>query len=128
MGVVAWQPKLHKCVALSTTKAKFIAITEACKELLWVKKFLQELGFVQDNYLLLCDSQSAIHFDMNSFHFRSKHIDLLELSKVHVDDNNADMMTKTLPRGMFEACYEIVGLAITSTYVLRLPKHYNDFT
>jgi len=33
-GVVAWQSKLHKCVALSTTEGKFIAITESCKELL----------------------------------------------------------------------------------------------
>ena len=43
-GAVAWQSKLQKCVALSTTEAEFIAITEACKEELWLKKFLQELG------------------------------------------------------------------------------------
>ena len=54
-GVVAWQSRLQKCVVLSTTKAEFIAITEACKELLWVKKFLQELSFVQIKYLLFCD-------------------------------------------------------------------------
>ncbi|RDX83005.1 hypothetical protein CR513_36131, partial [Mucuna pruriens] len=123
-GVMAWQSKLQKCVALSTTKVEFIAIIEACKELLWVKKFLQELGFVQDKYLLFCDSQSAIHLGKNStFHSRSKHIDirdaldakLLELAKVHTDDNGADMMTKIVPRGKFEACCEIVGLAITST-------------
>ena len=39
-GAVAWQSKLQKCVALSTTEAEFIAITEACKEELWLKKFL----------------------------------------------------------------------------------------
>ena len=33
-GVVAWQSKLQKCVALSTTESEFIAITEARKELL----------------------------------------------------------------------------------------------
>ena len=44
-GVVSWQSKLQKCVALSTTEAKFTAATEACKELLWMKKFLNELGF-----------------------------------------------------------------------------------
>ena len=36
-GAVTWQSKLQKCIALSTTKAKFIAITEACKEVLWLK-------------------------------------------------------------------------------------------
>ena len=114
---------------MSTTEAEFIAITEACKELLWLRKFLQELGFVQDKYLLFCDNQSAIHLGKNStFHSRSKHIDvryhwirdaldvgLLELAKVHTDDNGADMMTKALPRSKFETCCEIVGLAVTST-------------
>jgi len=128
-GVVAWQSRLQRCVALSTTEAEFIAITEACKELIWFKKFLQELGFVQDKYILFCDSQSAIHLSKNpTFHNRSKHIDmryhwildaldvgLLELSKVHTDDNGADMMTKTLPRWKFEVCCKIAGLAITST-------------
>lgn len=33
-GAVAWQSKLQKCVALSTTEAEFIALTEASKELL----------------------------------------------------------------------------------------------
>jgi len=128
-GAVAWQSKLQRCVALSTTEAEFIAITEACKELLWMKKFLQELGFVQDKYFLFCDSQSAIHLGKNStFHSRSKHIDvryhwirdvldvrLLELAKVHTDDNGANMMTKTLSRLKFEACCEIARLAIIST-------------
>nr|KYP45292.1 Retrovirus-related Pol polyprotein from transposon TNT 1-94 [Cajanus cajan] len=53
-GVVAWQSRLQRCVTLST-EAEFIAITEACKELLWLKKFLQELGFVQDKYPLIVD-------------------------------------------------------------------------
>jgi len=55
-GVVAWQSRLQRCVTLSTTEAEFIVITEACKELLWLKKFLQELGFRQDNYSLFVDS------------------------------------------------------------------------
>ena len=76
-GGVTWQSRLQRCVALSTIEAEFIAITEACKELLWVKKFLQELGVVQDKYLLFVDSQSVIYLGKNStFHSRSKHIDM----------------------------------------------------
>jgi hypothetical protein len=41
---MSWQSKLQKCVALSTTEAEYIAITEVAKEFLWMKKFLQELG------------------------------------------------------------------------------------
>ena len=126
---MTWQSRLQRCVALCTTKAEFMAITEACKEFLWVKKFLQELGVVQDKYLLFVDSQSAIYLGKNStFHSRSKHIDmryhwirddfdakLLELAKIHTDDNGANMMTKALPRGKFEVSCEIAGLAVIST-------------
>lgn len=109
---------------MSTTEAEFIAATEACKELLWMKKFLKELGHFQGKYVLLCDSQSAIHLSKNStFHSKSKHIDvryhwirevlddkLLELDKVHTDDNGTDMMTKALPRWKFEVCCSLVGM------------------
>jgi len=75
------------------------------------------------------DSQSVIHLGKNStFHSRSKHIDmryhwirgaldakLLELAKIHTDDNGADMMTKTLLREKLEVCCEIASLAVTST-------------
>ncbi|GJS33328.1 retrovirus-related pol polyprotein from transposon TNT 1-94 [Tanacetum coccineum] len=111
-GAVSWQSRLQKCVALSTTEAEYMAATEACKELLWLKRFLQELGFKQQRYAVLCDNQSAIHLAKNSmFHKRTKHIDIryhwirdaiedgmFELNKVHTDDNASDMLTKAVAR------------------------------
>uniref|UniRef100_A0A3Q7HRN6 Reverse transcriptase Ty1/copia-type domain-containing protein n=1 Tax=Solanum lycopersicum TaxID=4081 RepID=A0A3Q7HRN6_SOLLC len=47
-GAVSWQFRLQKCVALSTTEAEFIAIVETCKELIWMKRFLGELGCAQE--------------------------------------------------------------------------------
>ncbi|WJZ84404.1 hypothetical protein VitviT2T_004010 [Vitis vinifera] len=44
-GVVSWQSRLQKCVALSITETEYIAATEACKEFLWMKHFIHELGF-----------------------------------------------------------------------------------
>ena len=41
---VSWQSRLQQCVALSTTEAEYIAITESCKETLWMKNFLEELS------------------------------------------------------------------------------------
>ncbi|KAL4296424.1 hypothetical protein GQ457_12G004830 [Hibiscus cannabinus] len=79
--------------------SEFIAATEACKEMLWMKKFVHELGFTQEKYVLYCDSQSAIHLAKQ-----------LELEKIHTDDNGADMLTKALPRGKFEACCLIAGM------------------
>ncbi|RDY02471.1 hypothetical protein CR513_14064, partial [Mucuna pruriens] len=64
----------------------------------------------------------------SKFWNRSKHIDvryhwirdaldvkLLELAKVHINDNGADMMTKTLSREKFETYCEIIGMTMTST-------------
>ena len=55
-GAVSWQSRLQRCVALSTTEAEFIAATEACKELLWMRRFLKELGYSQGRYAPHCDS------------------------------------------------------------------------
>ncbi|RDY02478.1 hypothetical protein CR513_14057, partial [Mucuna pruriens] len=106
-GVVAWQSKLKNCVALFTSETEFITIIEKCKELLWVKKFLQELSFVPNK---------SKHIDVR-YHWIHDALDdkLLKLTKIHTDNNGADMMTKALPREKFEACYEIAGLAITFT-------------
>ena len=39
-GVVSWQLRLQKCVALFTTEAEYIAANEAGKKMLWLKQFL----------------------------------------------------------------------------------------
>ncbi|KAK6128108.1 hypothetical protein DH2020_038139 [Rehmannia glutinosa] len=117
-NLVSWKLKLQKCMALSTTEAEYIAVMEACKEMLWLKKFLQELDLMQEKYTLYCDSQSAIHLSKNSsFHSRSKHIDVryhwirdvfnekfMQLDKVHTDENGVDMLSKSLSRDKFEVC------------------------
>jgi hypothetical protein len=123
-GAVSWQSKLQKVVALSTTEAEYIAVTEACKEMLWMKRFLQELSLKQEEHVVYCDSQSAIHLSKNpSQHSKSKHIEIryhwirdtleqkvLQLEKVHTDDNGSDMMTKALLKGKFEVCRNLAGL------------------
>jgi len=57
-GAVSLKSRLQKCVALSTTEAEFIVATEASKEMLWMKKFLEEFGFKQKRYVLFCDNQA----------------------------------------------------------------------
>jgi hypothetical protein len=128
-GAVSWQSRLQKCVALSTTEAEYMAATEACKELLWLKRFMQELGFMQQRYVVLCDNQSTIHLAKNSmFHKRTKHIDvryhwirdgledkMFELDKVHTDDNGSDMLTKVLASEKLKICCSIAGMANSSS-------------
>lgn len=70
---MSWKSTLQKCVALTTTEAAYIVATKASKEFLWMKKFLQEFSVEQEKFVLLCDSQSAIHLGKNpTCHSRSK--------------------------------------------------------
>lgn len=81
---------------------------ETCKKVLWMKRFVQQIGFIQKRYVLYCDIQGAIHFAKNStIHAKLKHVDVryhwirgvldtnsLNLEKIHTNDNGANMMTK----------------------------------
>ena len=74
---MSWQSRLQKCISLSTTEVEYIAAAEACKEVLWMKNFLQGLGHKQEMYYLYCDNQSDIHLAKNSsLHSRTKHIEV----------------------------------------------------
>jgi hypothetical protein len=74
---VSWISKLQKVVALSTTDVEYVSTTEASKEMIWLQRFMEELGKKQENNRLYCDSQSAIHLAKNStFHSKNKHIQL----------------------------------------------------
>ena len=69
---VSWVSKIQSVVALSTTEAEYIAATEASKEIIWLQRFMNELGKKHDMGTLYSDSQSTIHLAKNSsFHSRT---------------------------------------------------------
>jgi hypothetical protein len=41
---VSWISKLQKDVSLSTTKEKYVVVTKASKEMIWLQRFMEELG------------------------------------------------------------------------------------
>ncbi|GJZ86400.1 retrovirus-related pol polyprotein from transposon TNT 1-94 [Tanacetum coccineum] len=111
-------------------EAEYVAATEACKELLWLKRFLQELGFKQQRYAVLCDNQSTIHLAKNSmFHKRTKHIDIryhwirdaierwfVKLNTSFIRDEYAsDMLTKAVAREKLKICCSFAGMANSSS-------------
>jgi len=121
---VSWMSRIQKIVALSTTEAEYVAVTEASKELIWLQGLLTELGFIQEKSVLHSDSQSAIHLAKNSaFHSRTKHIDIryhfirslledevLTLKKIIGSKNPADMLTKVVTIDKLKLCSTSVGL------------------
>ena len=43
-GVIAWRSHLQECVALLTTEVKYIALSEACKEAIWLSQLPHHRG------------------------------------------------------------------------------------
>ena len=81
--VVSWQVKKQSTVALSSTEAEYMQMTQAAKEIKWFLNLFTELFQISQsqNYVpqstLYCDNQSAIELSKNDlYHDRTKHIDL----------------------------------------------------
>ena len=121
---ISWASNLQKIVTLSTIEAKFVAITEAGKEMIWLHGFLDELGKKQKMGILHSDNQSAIFLAKNStFHSKSKHIQtkyhfirylvedkLVMLEKICGSKNPADMLTKGVTIEKLKLCVASIGL------------------
>ncbi|KAL0433828.1 UNVERIFIED_CONTAM: Retrovirus-related Pol polyprotein from transposon TNT 1-94 [Sesamum latifolium] len=77
-GVVAWKSFKQDTTADSTTEAEYIAASEAAKEAVWMKNYIQELGVVPsiaEPIVIFCDNKGAIaQAKEPRSHHRSKHI------------------------------------------------------
>ena len=62
---VSWRSILQSTVALSTTKAEYMAMTEVMKEAIWLQGLLDDLGIDQDLLKINCDGMSAIYLAKN---------------------------------------------------------------
>jgi hypothetical protein len=121
---VSWKACLQSTVALSTTEAEYMAISEACKEAIWLRGLYSELCGVTSCITIHCDSQSAICLTKDQmFHERTKHIDVryhfirgviaegdVKVCKISTHDNPADMLTKPVPGAKFGLCSSLVGI------------------
>lgn len=111
-------------VALSTTEAEIIAACEASKEVVWLKRLLNELTSVKETPILWIDNASAIKWSKNpEFHNRTKHIEvkyyfvreqvlkrMLCVKHIPSAEQQADILTKPLLKIMFNRLCKAVGI------------------
>ncbi|KAH9781363.1 Integrase catalytic domain-containing protein [Citrus sinensis] len=123
-GAVSWKASLQSVVALSTTEAEYIALTEAVKEAKWLSGLVSEFGLKQESVCIGCDSSSAIQLSKNpKYHERTKHIDvrlhfvrdeiangIVNVIKVSTQTNPADILTKVVPAIKFRNSLNLVGV------------------
>ena len=113
MGVpIAWKSKKQMCVALSSTEAEYVAMSELVKEILYVKQLLEELDIeIELPVRVYVDNIGAIHLARNNVgHAGTKHMDIkhhfirelqgwmLETCFVDTTHNTADIFTKNPTR------------------------------
>lgn len=124
-GVISWDSKKQRTVALSTTEAEYMAMGEASKEAIYLKRFLRELGqFDLKTIKIHVDNLSAQRLaTFPVFHGRTKHIDVrhhfvrevVETGQIHLehvasDDMTADVFTKGLAKPKHQKCTSLLGL------------------
>lgn len=75
---VSWESKKQRTTALSSTKAEYMAISDAVKEAVYLRRFIDGLGFELPTKLkIFNDNNGARKLAENPvFHARTKHIDV----------------------------------------------------
>ena len=119
-GAVSWRSRLQTCITQSTIEAEYVAASEACKEAIWLGRLVIDLGIKGETPMLHCDIQLARN---PVFHSKTKHVDVkyhfiremledkqIQLVKVHLSDNPADLLTKELPGESFAHCRTLLGI------------------
>lgn len=125
-GVVSWASRKQNCVALSSTESELIALTEATKEGIWIKRLLDEIDFNKENQIQIFeDNQSVKKMIQNcQSSNRTKHINvrynfikdyidknILSVNYCETENMIADTLTKPLNRIKYEKFRNLLGIS-----------------
>jgi hypothetical protein len=123
-SLISWYAHTQPVVALSTAEAEYIAVTDAAKEVIWLKLLLSELGYPQGNVKIMEDNEATIKISKNpQDHKRTKHIrikyhfirDQIRDGEFHLEyiptaDQLADLFTKGLSGPRLRTILARVGM------------------
>ena len=119
-GTVSWKSSKKETTTDSTTESKYIVASEAAREVVWMKKFITELGVVPSivhPIPLYCDKNGAIaQAKEPRSRQRSKHVlrryhlireiigrNDVKIEKIPTYQNIVDPLTKPLPQKKYES-------------------------
>lgn len=59
--LVSWLSKKHDCIPESTTKAEYVAATNNCNQIIWMKQMLKDIRIeFTEPVIIHCDNTSTI--------------------------------------------------------------------
>jgi len=109
-GIIIWESKKQRTVALSTAKAEYMSLTEASKEAIHSKNLANDMGILHEKILIYNDNQAAQRLVVNPSS-KSKHISIkehfirdvaqrgdIEICYMRSEEMLADILTKPLPK------------------------------
>ncbi|GJZ03835.1 hypothetical protein Tco_0537110 [Tanacetum coccineum] len=122
--LISWQCKKQTVVANSTTKAEYVAVSNCCRQVLWIQNQLLDYGYNFMNTKIFIENKSIICIVKNPvFHSKTKHIEirhhfirdfnvkkLIQMIKIHTDQNVADLLTKAFDVGRFQYLIATIGM------------------
>ncbi|GJS25123.1 putative ribonuclease H-like domain-containing protein [Tanacetum coccineum] len=122
--LISWQCKKQTIVATSTTEAEYVAAANCCGLVLWIQNQMLDYGFNCMNTKIYIDNESTICIVKNLvYHSKTKHIairhhfirdayekKLIQVLKIHTDDNVADLLTKAFDVSRFQFLVVTIGM------------------
>ena len=123
---VSWKSMKQRTVALSSTEAEYMALSEATQKAVWLNAFLCELNeiFSDTAVKIYDDNQGSIALAQNpEYHKRTKHINVryhfvrekvkdgqVILEYISTLDMLADFITKPIPATQFRVLRGKLGI------------------
>ena len=131
-NTVIWSTRKQQSVSLSSAEAEYIALSQASCEIRWIQQILQEMGLNKDKQpsIVYEDNKSCINIANNAMNpKRLKHIDIrfhhvkdliekkyIYLEYIPTEQQQADILTKPLPKDVFLKLKKAGGLEVNFPY------------
>ncbi|GKF27613.1 hypothetical protein Tco_0093955, partial [Tanacetum coccineum] len=113
--LILWQCKKQTVVANSTSEEEYVAASNCRRQVLWIQNQMLDYGYNFMNTKIFIDNESTICIVKNLvFYSKTKHIKirhhfirdsyekrLIQVIKIHIDHNVADLLTKAFDISRF---------------------------
>ena len=123
-SIISWRSHAQKTVALSSTEAEYMAISDSSWQAIWIKTLIKELGIKIRSILIYGDNQGSIFIASTAVQESpTKHINIhyhyicelvvakeVELQFMPGEMNPANMFTKNLQKIKFTQFWNQLGL------------------